>query len=255
MTDDMMDPEQWADVWHSRRQRKKLDRIQHTLRQWALKDETRMLDMFMSWSDKSSMDIIELGCAPGLMLKTLYRLRPCHRFFGIDYSQKALDLTHEYLSQNHIEAGLIYGDIRIYRPEKTYDLVCSFGLIEHFDDPVEIVRAHKKFVAKDGRIVVTVPNLANRYVKRALEKFRPIDLQTHNLKIMDPVALFNAFAESGLKNIRVGGAVGPLLPTPKTTPTLESKLYKIFSCMWDGSLRFLPPQWTWYGYYWATGQP
>jgi 2-polyprenyl-3-methyl-5-hydroxy-6-metoxy-1,4-benzoquinol methylase len=219
-----------------------------------MNDFGRMLGMLIDFGAKTGMDIIELGCAPGRMLRELFLMRPDHNYFGIDYSADGLAITKQFLKESRIDAELIYGDIRTYIPDRTYDMVVSFGLVEHFDDPSEILEAHKKFAHKNGWVIASVPNLANRYVKKALEKFRPADLRTHNLNIMSQESLMRAFSEIGLKNIQTGGAVGPLLPTPTETPTLTSEAYRYFSYIWNGSIRFIPPSLTWNAYYWAAGQ-
>lgn len=255
MAKDMMGPEKWASEWYSRKTRGVKDEIKQRLKRWALKDFNRMIGMLIDLGTKSKMDVIELGCAPGLILKELYLLRPAHNYFGIDYSLEGLAITRTFLEENGIKAELIHADIRTYVPDRTYDLVVSFGLIEHFDDPVKILEAHKKFVAEDGLVIVSVPNYSDYYVKKALKRFRPVTLHTHNLDIMSQEALREAFLEARFGNVQVGGAVGPLLPTPKETPTFESKIYKIFSHIWNGGIRFIPPSQTWYGYYWASGQP
>lgn len=251
----MMSPDKWASEWHSRKPQNVGDRIKQTLRRWALKDFNRMIGMLVDFGDKSEMDIIELGCAPGRILKELYLTRPTHNYFGIDYSRDGLEITKQFLEENGIKAELIHADIQTYIPDKTYDLVFSFGLIEHFSDPIDILNAHKKFVSTDGWVIASVPNLSNYFVNNALKRFRPVDLETHNLDIMSRDALKKNFINSGFRDIQVGGAVGPLLPTPKETPTLQSKAYKLFSYMWNGSIRIIPPSLTWYGYYWACGKP
>lgn len=251
----MMSPDKWAEEWYSRKPNSLKDTLKQSLKRWALKDFNLMLGMLIDFAKKPTMDIIELGCAPGLILKELYLCRPNHRYFGIDYSIEGLKITEQFLKKNSIKAHLIHGDILTYIPDQKFDMAMSFGMIEHFDCPSEILEAHKKFVTKDGFVAVSVPNFSNNYVKKALEKFRPGDLKTHNLNIMSKEALKKLFFETGFKDIQVGGAVGPLLPTPKETPTLESKLYKFFSFMWNGSIRFIPPTMTWYGYYWAIGRP
>jgi SAM-dependent methyltransferase len=255
MTKDLMSPEKWTTEWYSRRIRNRKDKIKQALKRWALKDFNRMIGMLIDLGAKPKMDIVELGCAPGLILKELCLSRPHHNYFGVDYSLEGLTITRTFLKENEIDAELIHADIRTYEPDRTYDLVVSFGLIEHFDNPIEILEAHKKFVAKDGLVIATVPNYSNYYVKRALEKFRPITLKDHNLSIMSEEALRSAFFEAGFGNIKAGGAVGPLLPTPRETPSLESKIYKVFSHIWNGSIRFIPPSLTWHAYYWACGRP
>lgn len=255
MARDMMSPAQWTSEWHSRRLLNKRDQIKRRLRQWALRDFSRMLGMLVDLGAKPKMDIVELGCAPGLILNELCLLRPAHNYTGIDYSPDGLAIADQLLRENKMEATLIHADIRTHEPVRKYDMVLSFGLIEHFNDPCEMLEIHKKFAARDGLVVASVPNLSNHYVKAALERFRPVDLETHNLDIMSEDALREAFVKSGFGDVRVGSAVGPLLPTPEGTRTLASRAYRVFSYAWNGSIRFIPPRRTWYGHYWGCGRP
>ena len=57
------------------------------------------------------------------------------------------------------------------------------------------------------------------------------------------------------REVQVGSAVGPVLPIPKETPTLEAKLYRVFGSCWNVSIRVIPPSKTWHGHYWAKGRP
>jgi 2-polyprenyl-3-methyl-5-hydroxy-6-metoxy-1,4-benzoquinol methylase len=255
MTKDLMSSKNWNLLWRFRNNRDLKSRIKKSLREWALKDVNKMLGAFMDAVDKPILDVIELGCAPGLVLRELNKARPDHNLHGVDYSDEGLAIAKKFLEEKGVEANLIKADILTYTPSRTYDLVISGGLIEHYSDPVEILRAHKKFAGHDGLIVAIVPNLSNFFVKKALENFRPNDLQTHNLDIMNKDALFKLFSESGLSDIKTGGSVGPLLPTPYETPTIKSKAYKYFSYLWNYCIRFIPTSLTWHGYYWAQGRP
>ena len=84
---------------------------------------------------------------------------------------------------------LIYEDIFSY-PFKpaTFDVVYSAGVIEHFDDPREIVRIHVDLLKPGGKALITVPNLGGIY-GRILGYCDPENLALHNLRIMTPAAL------------------------------------------------------------------
>lgn len=48
-------------------------------------------------------------------------------------------------------------DIFKLQLEPTFDIVCSFGLIEHFENKKEIINAHKKYLKQDGYLILIVP--------------------------------------------------------------------------------------------------
>lgn len=48
-------------------------------------------------------------------------------------------------------------DIFKLQLESTFDIVCSFGLIEHFENKKEIIYAHKKYLKQDGYLILLVP--------------------------------------------------------------------------------------------------
>jgi 2-polyprenyl-3-methyl-5-hydroxy-6-metoxy-1,4-benzoquinol methylase len=41
--------------------------------------------------------------------------------------------------------------------DKNFDIVCSFGLIEHFVDKQAVLDVHKNFAAPNGIIIILVP--------------------------------------------------------------------------------------------------
>lgn len=101
----------------------------------------------------------EIGCYPGNNL--LYFAKE----FG--YSVSGLDITpmvHSkmlgYLKANGVQPEeLICQDFLTYQPSKTYDLVCSFGFIEHFRNYEEMIIKHIQMVKNGGILVITCPNL------------------------------------------------------------------------------------------------
>jgi len=48
-------------------------------------------------------------------------------------------------------------DIFNLKLEQKYDIICSFGLIEHFSDKRKILDAHKKYLTDKGYILLLVP--------------------------------------------------------------------------------------------------
>jgi len=76
---------------------------------------------------------LELGCSPGYMSYYI-----CERVnikpYGVDFSEQAY-LYEKCLKQlKYCEPVLYKEDILHFRPTNLFDVVASFGLIEHFKD-------------------------------------------------------------------------------------------------------------------------
>ena len=126
---------------------------------------------------------LEIGCAPGHDLAYFAR-RYGYRVSGLDYSR--MDLVRAALAhEDVVPERLIEADFTTYESAERYDVVASFGLVEHFADPDWAVRRQAAFVRPGGYVVVEVPNL--RYVNGLLCRlFLPRLLAAHNLAAMSP---------------------------------------------------------------------
>jgi len=129
-----------------------------------------------------SISYFEIGCAPGAMLVHFARTYG-YRVSGIDYS--SMSLVRDALEQSGVHAqALIEADFTAYESDERYDVVGSFGFVEHFTDVEAIVRRQASFVRPGGYLVIEVPNLryANYLLYRILD---PALLAIHNLAAMD----------------------------------------------------------------------
>lgn len=61
--------------------------------------------------------------------------------------------AEEFLGRKEVDATIHFGDVRDVELSQQFGMVMSFGLIEHFDDPVSIVNAQARLCARwSGRI-------------------------------------------------------------------------------------------------------
>lgn len=249
MTQDMMSSEEWSKVWGSRRLGRN---FKERVKDRALHGLTVLI---RGWADRCdpAPSIIELGCAPGVMMRRIHRAVPGAELRGVDYSENGLEQTKSSLAALGIQADLMLGDIFSFTPRCLSDLVVSFGLIEHFSDPAEVLRLHRRFAKPGGWIAVTVPNFAHPAVVRALRKYKPHDLETHRLDIMNERALRKVFEAAGCEEIETGHAIGPLLPSPESIRG-GALLYGLFSMLWNSVSFVIPSSLCWPGLYWACGR-
>ena len=131
---------------------------------------------------------VEVGCAPGKILAWVGRetgVPVC----GIDYSPTGAETARWLCGGLGIEADIRCEDAtQSSFAAGSFDLVFSCGLIEHFEDPADMVDAHLRLVAPGGTAVIAIPNYSGIYV--ALQRWcDPANLAIHNLRIMNEAAL------------------------------------------------------------------
>ena len=137
---------------------------------------------------KPGMHVIEIGCAPGKMLSWTAAVLGAH-VAGLDYSTTGIRTAKRLFESMGLKGDFRCEDVfnTTFEPG-SFDMVFSFGLIEHFDDPREIVRRHVMLAKPGGTVVITVPNYGGIY-GRIQRYFDAENLDLHNLDIMNAKAL------------------------------------------------------------------
>ena len=126
---------------------------------------------------------IELGCSPGTMSAMI-----CSRInfipYGIDFAPQAWLYTENMKRVGYEHAQLVPVDLRDYETDMRFDVVGSFGLVEHFEYPTEILFHHDRLVKRQGLVIIVIPNF--RYVQWLYHfLFERDDLSAHNLRTMN----------------------------------------------------------------------
>jgi len=141
-------------------------------------------------------DYIELGCAPGTYTAALVKDKPWS-VYGIDYSDDA-DLFTQTLHIVGKNAILYREDLFNFSMPQKYDIVASYGLVEHFRGSSfeEIMALHDQYTKEDGYIVIAVPNFTGApYVFHYI--FDRPDLDNHNIDTMQPNTIATWLREKG----------------------------------------------------------
>ena len=131
-----------------------------------------------------SGEVFEVGCAPGkwlaYMAKT-FALTPS----GLEYSDAGMKATNRNFEILGLKGGEVYtGDFFKMEPCKQFDVVMSFGFIEHFTDVDEVVDLHLRWLKPGGVLILGVPNF--RGVYKVIQGILDQEiLDKHNLDIMN----------------------------------------------------------------------
>ena len=149
---------------------------------------TRDLKRLLRKNIRSQMRVLEIGFAPGKTLAFVAKVLGA-KVSGLDYSESGVQFSKRLFQTLGIEGDLRCEDVFATTfPLGTFDFVYSNGVIEHFDDPREIVRRHVELLHPGGTALILIPNYGGLY-GRIQRHFDPENLKIHNLEIMTCDAL------------------------------------------------------------------
>ena len=101
------------------------------------------------------MDILEVGCSSGFMLYPL--IKNGHNCFGVEPS----GVFSEFLSSKKLPVFNSLDELILKKPEKKFDLIMHFFVLEHISKPMEFLEAQLDLLKPNGKIVFEIPNVAD----------------------------------------------------------------------------------------------
>lgn len=141
--------------------------------------------------------VLEIGAAPGRYLAYMHDRGL--RVTALEYSPVGVALTRENFRRLGIPGTVVHGDMfdaDVDIPPQ--DGVYSLGLIEHFDDPAAVARAHARLVKPGGVLIIGAPNLLG-LSRRLHRRLSPSVLESHHWPATDPRAWERYERELGLE--------------------------------------------------------
>lgn len=119
------------------------------------------------------MHLVEVGCARSQALP-VFAKRLGLSVAGIDYSPNGCEQTRVMLNREAVSGDVYCSDIFAIPDalKGRFDVVVSFGLIEHFSNTNEIVSALAGLLKPGGMIFTNIPNMQGTtgFVQKALNR-------------------------------------------------------------------------------------
>jgi len=145
----------------------------------------------------------EIGCYPGPFLIYLGK-RFGYTVSGIDTTPYVASQMPEHLRRNGVSVGsLTQGNFFAFDAGRRFDVVCSFGFLEHFKNFREVIRKQAQMVAPGGTIVISCPNF--RKLQYALHRWLdPVNLRRHVVAAMDLDVWEETLREQGFSVVHRG---------------------------------------------------
>lgn len=176
--------------------------------------------------------VLELGCGASRWLPYLALGHGC-RITGLDYEPAAVELARANLRGAGVEGEVLCRDAFAARGNEDltgrFDLVYSWGLLEHFADLVGCLAAIRRYLRTGGVILTTVPNLQG--MNWAMQRLGDLSvLETH--VIYDAARLRRCHEEAGLQTLAWGYAGfynGFVSATSPRTPPWRRRVHRTLS--------------------------
>ena len=105
---------------------------------------------------EEDLNILELGAATGFLTRWFLNKYPGNGLL-VDKNHVAHNKYNEIQDEVKNQISYCLSDVFKLNLEEKFNLVCSFGLIEHFKSKNRILEVHKKYVSPNGYILIVVP--------------------------------------------------------------------------------------------------
>lgn len=150
-----------------------------------------------------NVESIEIGGFPGKLAVYFNKEKKC-KVTILDFfiSETIVEKVEAINNLERGEIKTIKADFLTFESEKKYDIVSSFGFIEHFENTQNIIQKHVDLLNKDGYLLVTLPNFRgiNGWVQK---KFDKSNYDIHNIESMDLKLLRSICVDLKLKSFEV----------------------------------------------------
>ena len=144
--------------------------------------------------------VLEFGCATGYMSQVLKDRLGC-TVVGVEIDRDAAALAEQHAER------VIVGDAEVidYAAElagEEFDVVLFADVLEHLKEPADVLRRVRPFVAENGVVVASIPNIAHASVRLALlgGEFRYREwglLDDTHLRFFTRASIQDLFEETG----------------------------------------------------------
>jgi glycosyltransferase involved in cell wall biosynthesis len=159
--------------------------------------------------------IIDFGCGAGDLIGVL-RKKGCNAW-GVDVDEGAVKIAKKHFGANDLY-GMSFEKFFAKNTKEKFDIITLFEVLEHLDNPLEVIYNLEKLLKPNGKIVLSTPsrnrilaNLASwdfpphhlsRWNKEAVSSlFNKVNLRVSYIKYLNE---FNIILEAINEKIRTG---------------------------------------------------
>jgi 2-polyprenyl-3-methyl-5-hydroxy-6-metoxy-1,4-benzoquinol methylase len=159
--------------------------------------------------------VLEVGCSTGYITEVLVKERGC-TVVGVEPNVTAAALTRRKLAVEVFEPTGELADLPD-RYLEAFDVVLCADVVEHVSDPAAFLRHLLGFLKPDGRLMLSIPNIAHWSIRWSLLRGR-FDYQSTGILAADHLRFFTESSlrrlldELGLEPHSIRHAAGTWIP-------------------------------------------
>lgn len=186
----------WNSLWRSSDVPRPVDPSDKTLHNWVNRQFHQLFVRLFDRSRTPDMTLLEVGCGKSAWLP-YFSKEFAFKISGLDYSPIGCEMARKILLANGAPGDIVEADL-FHPPAHLFggfDVVASFGLVEHFDDTTLCIKALSRFLKPGGLLITSIPNMVGGV--GVIQKIvnRPV-YDIH--KLIDPAKLREAHTNAGL---------------------------------------------------------
>lgn len=176
--------------------------------------------------------LIELGCGGSRWLPYFHRAFG-YDVCGIDYTTTGLHLSRSILDNAGVKGEVVQGDL--FEPPSNwveqFDVVVTFGLVEHFTNTSHVVSACARYLRPGGKMITLVPTMRGLYGV-AYRLLRP-DVYSKHIPLSRET-LSQAHEDAGLSVSRCDYVLGlpGILSAPANTGIASRTAFAVSRLYW-----------------------
>lgn len=148
----------WDDNWSKVEFPKVFDENDQSLDNYV---NLRLHDFFKNiLKEKKKFSALEIGCANSIWPVYFHQYFDAD-VYGLDYSEVGCEKSRDLLRHYNVPGEIYCADL--FSPPsnllKKFDLVVSFGVVEHFEDTANCLKSCAAFVKPGGLLITLIPNI------------------------------------------------------------------------------------------------
>jgi 2-polyprenyl-3-methyl-5-hydroxy-6-metoxy-1,4-benzoquinol methylase len=151
----------WDELWKDGPLPKAVNPRQRGLNNYVDRKFHEYFTNVFSSFDTKGKKLLEVGCARSAWLP-YFAKEFGFEVWGVDYSESGCEQARRILVNEGVKGNIVFTDFFSPPPELigTFDVVVSFGVVEHFLNTIDCISAFGRFLQAGGLMITSVPNMS-----------------------------------------------------------------------------------------------